>query len=504
MGARWAKLLGAAALMAIAGGVGFWQYHEYQHEAQLARTALQRQAEALYHAVVGGIRSHRRLGRFIELQIQAALEELTQTEDVLAVAVCTSNGTPILTAGQKQLLPSLPRETGFMWRPEALVYINQFTLSGDSGFRGPGGGPWRTTPGQEVQTPTKSGGPGGNVSAEAGRFVPKSTGPRWATGEKIPHGPGSVGGVGPKYGWGRGVWQDVPTASESLLAAGGQFLAVLVLDRSGTDAYVRRAGRLRFWLAGAGMGLIFCGLLAGWSVLRLLQARSRAQLLEMEARHLRELSQAAAGLAHQTRHPLGLLRGWAQRLAQADLQSEEARQRAQALMEECDRLTACLNQFLAFARPRDPEPEPVHLAELLRELEILLQPDWEGKDLRFRYHLPHGQQFIEADRDMLRQALFNLLQNAIQASPEGGEIEIRLTQDHDGRYRLSVADQGPGVPEEDQPKLFTPYFTTRQEGTGLGLAMVRRIATAHGWQVGYQRRPEGGSVFWMAGLRGCG
>ncbi len=487
MRALWAKLVGGAGLIGLAAGFAFWQYQEYQHEAQLARCALQRQAEALHHAIVGGIRSHRRMGRFLEVQIQAALEELVEAQDVLAVAIATTDGKRILSAGQRDYMEPLPTERGFLWQPEALVYINQFTLSPDASFRGLGGGaPWWNRNAEQAQSPANPGGPW------------------WAAEEKRPQASGTRGGGGPKSGWGRMAWLDPPTGSELLLAAGGEFLALLALDRTGTDAAIGRAARLRFWLASVGIGLIFCTVLAGWMAFRLLQTRNQAYLLEMEARHLRDLSQAAAGLAHQTRHPLGLLRGWAQRLAQSDLQSDEARQRAQALMEECDRLTARLNQFLAFARPRDPEPQPVPLTELIRELEVLLQPDWESKHLRFRYYSPlDGVDLLEADPDMLRQALFNLLQNAIQASPEGGEVEIRLTSGHDGRCRLTVADQGPGVPEQDQPKLFTPYFTTREEGVGLGLAIVRRIATAHGWQVGYQRRPEGGSVFWIAGLRRC-
>ncbi len=482
------RLVWAAGMVAASAGLAFWQYKEYQHESQLARSVLERQAEALHHAVVGGIRSHRRLGRFLEVQIQAALQELVEAQDVLAVAIAAADGKPILSAGPKEYLEPLPTASGFSWRPEALVYIKSFPLSADLGYRGPGsGGPWRSANTENDPLPTK---PGGS---------------RWAGGEKGEHGTAARGGPGPKYGWGRMTWQDPPTASERLLAAGGQFLVVLALDRSGTDASVARAGRLRFWFAAVGIGLVLCAALAGWMGFRLLQTRTRTQLLEMEARHLRDLSQAAAGLAHQTRHPLGLLRGWAQRLAQSDLQSDEARQRAQALMEECDRLTARLNQFLAFARPRAPEPEPVRLGELVRELEVLLQPDWQSKQLRLRYHPPpDGADMVEADRDMLRQALFNLVQNAIEASPEGGEIELRLISGHDGRCQLRVADQGPGVPEDDQPKLFTPYFTTREGGTGLGLAIVRRIAAAHGWQVGYQQRGGGGSIFWIAGLRRSG
>jgi signal transduction histidine kinase len=103
---------------------------------------------------------------------------------------------------------------------------------------------------------------------------------------------------------------------------------------------------------------------------------------------------------------------------------------------------------------------------------------------------------------MFRQALFNLLQNAVQWSPEGGTVEVALVRGHAGRWRIEVADRGPGVAAEAVGRLFSPYFTTRPTGTGLGLAIVRRIATAHGWEVGYTPRPGGGAVFWMDGIHG--
>ena len=103
---------------------------------------------------------------------------------------------------------------------------------------------------------------------------------------------------------------------------------------------------------------------------------------------------------------------------------------------------------------------------------------------------------------MLRQALFNLLQNAIQAAPENGTVETSIARGRDGRLRIEVADRGPGVPSEVVDKLFTPYFTTRAGGTGLGLAIVRRIAAAHGWEVGYTPRPGGGAIFWLDGIHG--
>ena len=98
---------------------------------------------------------------------------------------------------------------------------------------------------------------------------------------------------------------------------------------------------------------------------------------------------------------------------------------------------------------------------------------------------------IRADREMLRQALFNLLQNAVQSSPDGATVEIALCRGQGGQSRIEVADAGPGVAVDAVDSLFTPYFTTRANGTGLGLAIVRRIAAAHGWRARRREWPGG-------------
>jgi signal transduction histidine kinase len=265
-----------------------------------------------------------------------------------------------------------------------------------------------------------------------------------------------------------------------------------VLDRTETDARCRRAAWLRASVVAAGVLVLFCMSLA-WRVA--VRAAARARLLEAEARHFRDLSQAAAGLAHETRNPLGLIRGWTQRLAQSGLQSLEQEQQLEAIVEECDRVTSRISQFLTFARPAEPKPESVHLREVLDELALLLEPDLDAKNLKLVYTKITAIETLRADRELLRQALFNLIQNAVQASHDGDTIEITVGRGHDGGRRILVADHGSGVAKDAVESLFTPYFTTRADGTGLGLAIVRRIAGAHGWEVAYTRRSGGGSVF---------
>ncbi len=296
-------------------------------------------------------------------------------------------------------------------------------------------------------------------------------------------------------GWGRGPPPDA--GFETPFSTGGKFTAILVLDRSQVDTRCRRAAWLRGLVVAVG-GLMLLGATVAWWLS--IQAAGRTRLLENEAQHLRDLSQAAAGLAHETRNPLGLIRGWAQRLAQSGSQSPEQQEQVEAIVEECDRVTARINQFLAFARPADPKLEQVRVRELIDELAILLEPDLIEKDLTLQRQSLESTAPIRADREMLRQALFNLVQNAIHASPAGKTVEILTRSKQDRSWRIEVVDRGAAIPDEVVESLFTPYFTTRPDGTGLGLAIVRHIASMHGWEVGYTPHSGGGSIFWLDGI----
>jgi len=444
---RWHRsvIYGVLVLTAWAGLAG-WQYHEYGHECQAIQNTLERQAESVMSALVGGIRSHRRMGRFFQSQLQGSLDELVASKDVLAVALTTEQGQPVLSAGETKLLAGSSTITsGTFWTCEGFRFVKDFRLEPDTG-----GGLHS---------------PGGGIGAGWGKR-------RWAQGEE-----------------------------ESPFSKGGHFYAILLLDRVQADAQCQRAFWLRLWTVIAG-GLVFVFVGLAWlATVRLVEARGHARVLEAEARHLRELSQAAAGLAHETRNPLSLIRGWTQRLAQADLPAEQ-RQQAHAVVEECDRVAARINQFLAFAKPSEPKSEAVDVEQLIKELTLLVEPDLEAKKLTLTSSVSQPAPIVRADREMLRQALFNLVWNAIHFTPEKEKVEISVRTGDDDTVRIEVADRGPGVPPEKGAALFTPYFTTRPDGTGLGLAIVRRIAIAHGWTAGYAPRPGGGSIFSLDRMHG--
>ncbi|WP_182865196.1 sensor histidine kinase [Rhodopirellula sp. JC639] len=284
------------------------------------------------------------------------------------------------------------------------------------------------------------------------------------------------------------------------------FRSIIVLDRTATTAqfYLEARNRILIFVLGT---LLLVAIGAVWQfTVRLAQSEGKTRLLTAETRHLRELGQAAAGLAHETRNPLGLIRGWTQRLADAGLPQPDQQAQAEAVIEECDRVTARINQFLAFARQADVQLGAVSLEELIEELQLLLQPDLDASGLELQTAGLDDPRAIQADRDQLRQVLFNLLQNAIAFAPDHSTIRLSLCPSGDGRFRIEVADQGPGASEQIVESLFEPYVSRRPGGTGLGLSIVRRIAIAHDWDVGYRAGEEagvrpGGSVFWIDGIR---
>jgi len=459
---QWQRLTSCAGLLLAWATVAVWQWREYRHERQLARQTLERQAEDLRNVLVGGIRSHRRLGPFFEDQFQGTLDELVTSEGILTVVISAEDGRPILSAGRTDLLDTASAMVaGEFWEPAGMRLVAPFELVARTvGSYGRGGGPGQ---GRTIGSYGRGGGPG------------QGRGARWRFEDADAPGP---------------------------FAAGGQFTAILLLDRRSVDAQCIRAAWLRSWVVVAGGLVLICVALAWRATVRLTEARGRARVLEAETRHLHELSQAAAGLAHETRNPLSLVRGWTQRLAQSELHSPDAQRQARTVVEECDRVTSRINQFLAFAGPSRPSLEAVDPNQIADELAALLEPDLDAKNLDLSRTGSKPQRTVRADREMLRQALFNLVQNAIQFAPQGGTVEIAVATGEDGSCRIEVADRGPGVDAEAVESLFTPYFTTRSDGTGLGLAIVRRIATAHGWQVGYRPRPGGGSVFWLDRIHG--
>lgn len=215
--------------------------------------------------------------------------------------------------------------------------------------------------------------------------------------------------------------------------------------------------------------------------------------------HLKEMNIAAAGLAHETRNPLNIIRGMAQLISKQDDAAPEVRKRSRDIIDETDRVTAQLNEFINYSRPREVRQTAVALGAVVSEVARALSYDIEEKNIDVK--IVAEPLTIEADEQLLRQALFNLVLNAVQAVQPNGEIQIRASKRNGAGAVLEVCDNGPGVPAENRSRIFKPYFTTSETGTGLGLAVVQQIVLAHGWEIECLASEPKGAIFRVTHLK---
>lgn len=214
---------------------------------------------------------------------------------------------------------------------------------------------------------------------------------------------------------------------------------------------------------------------------------------------LKEMNFAAAGLAHETKNPLNIIRGLAQMISKQPEASDEVKLKSRSIVDETDRVTGQLNDFINFSRPREVRRTHVPLSSAVGEVVRALGHDLEDKAIKI--NVAEGLPVIEADQQLLRQALFNLLLNATQAVQRGGEISVAASRNGVLEAALEIRDNGPGVPAENRTDIFKPYFTTTQKGTGLGLAVVQQIVLAHGWEIECMANEPRGAVFRITHLK---
>lgn len=221
------------------------------------------------------------------------------------------------------------------------------------------------------------------------------------------------------------------------------------------------------------------------------EIRAIEQALERSRRHA-ALGLMAAGIAHEIRNPLGTLRGFAQYFARSETADDTTYEYANLMIGEVDRLNRTVSALLQFSRPRDAEVALVDMGELLNRAIVFVQPDADHQQVSLQLSLATPEMTWPADADLLQQVLLNLLQNSLAATPEGGKIEVGAKQ-QENDLLVWVSDNGRGLSDEEQAKMFDPFFTTRKSGTGLGLAMVQQIIEQHNGQIIVATKPGQGT-----------
>ena len=223
---------------------------------------------------------------------------------------------------------------------------------------------------------------------------------------------------------------------------------------------------------------------------QVLLAEARADRAEREA----SLGRLAAGLAHEIRNPLGAISGSVRMLRSNSALDSDDRRLCEIIEREAQRLDDLVSDMLNLANPRRPQKQEVDLAALASEVVALSRHSGRGSgDVALSCEAPATLRIL-GDAAMVRQMLWNLVRNAVQASGAGEEVRVEVQQGEAG-VTVSVVDRGVGLDDDAKAHLFDAFFTTRSKGTGIGLAVVKRIVEEHGWEIVVEDTPGGGATF---------
>ena len=250
------------------------------------------------------------------------------------------------------------------------------------------------------------------------------------------------------------------------------------------------------------------GMLAGGAVVLLIAlaagawAYRRFVLLERRARHaerLAELGTLTGGLAHEIKNPLSTVQLNLQ-LLEEDLRADHpgptrVLNRLATVRNETSRLRETLDDFLRYAGRLELDRKPTELNRLLEELVDFFTPQAQVQRIQLRLRKSEQPVTAQVDPRLIKQAVLNLMLNACQAMPGGGELMLSVACNGSSDALIDVVDTGPGVPPEVAERIFTAYYSTKKGGTGLGLPMSKRIAQEHGGDLSVRSEPGKGSDF---------
>jgi PAS domain S-box-containing protein len=219
--------------------------------------------------------------------------------------------------------------------------------------------------------------------------------------------------------------------------------------------------------------------------------RKRSEALLREQAALARLGEMAAVVAHEVKNPLAGIRGALQVIGGRMPDTSRDRAIVGDIVARLDSLNEIVQDLLVFARPQEPKLEPVSLRRLLESTIALLTRD--PAHCAVTVNVEGEAPPIQADPEQLQTVFLNLLLNAAQASGTTGEVRVRVSS-ADGRCRVDIADDGPGIPPDVRERIFEPFFTTKHRGTGLGLPTAKRIVERHRGTIEFAHPPSGGTV----------
>ena len=262
--------------------------------------------------------------------------------------------------------------------------------------------------------------------------------------------------------------------------------------------YLPSSEELSFYVTVNLLVLVVVMLLAGtladrlrWTGGELVAATKRAD----QAERMAALGRLAAGLAHEIRKPLGSIAGSVQLLRSGQGLDEEDQHLCEIIQRETNRLNDLVTDMLDLSKPRKPDLALVDAATVAREVVALAGKSGRAlSDVNVVFIADGQPALVRADNAQLRQLVWNLVRNAVQASGAGAEVQVSVKRAPEG-VELAVIVQGVGIDEAQMPRLFDAFFTTRSQGSGVGLAVVKRIADEHGFLIHVKSEAGRGAAF---------
>jgi signal transduction histidine kinase len=224
------------------------------------------------------------------------------------------------------------------------------------------------------------------------------------------------------------------------------------------------------------------------------RARERLKLIEQlnRAEHLSTLGEMVAGISHEIRNPLGIIRSSSELLKKKMAGRDPSSSIPDIIIEESVRLNNIITDFLNFAKPKSPYLTACHIENVLEKNINFLASQIKEEGYIIKKHYDNDIPEINADADMLYQAFLNILINAMQAMSEGGTIYVKVRA-VDNTVTVVFEDEGEGIPKDIKEKIWDPFFTTKAKGTGLGLGIVKNIIESHKGSVSIDNKPVAGT-----------
>jgi len=221
--------------------------------------------------------------------------------------------------------------------------------------------------------------------------------------------------------------------------------------------------------------------------------------LELEAqrnRSLASLGQLAAGVAHEIRNPLGAISGFAELISRSLSEDDNRLKYASRILDEVRHLDRLVGDILDFARPSPPLLDQIEINEVLEESIEIAVSKCGNPLVEFSRRLKNGLPLVLADRNQLRQVFANVMINAVDALDGAGKISVRSrVSQKGGHLEIEIVDNGPGMEKSVLENVFNPFFTTKEQGTGLGLAVAYKIVEAHDGRIEIESEPGQGALF---------